>query len=80
MDRKGDPDDWCCNVEAPTTEQSCGPWHNHVSTLSGTARDVGHRNADVPEIRWTTADIVKSSRPKCYFELYSLRHRTSGVT
>ena len=29
--RKGIPDDWCCNVEAPTTELSSGPWYNHVS-------------------------------------------------
>jgi len=51
--------------------------HNHVYTLNRTevwpARDVGHWNADVPEISWTkTADTVKSS--KCYLELYSLKH------
>jgi len=34
IDRKGIPDDWCCNVEAPPMEPSSGPWHNHVSTLS----------------------------------------------
>jgi len=53
VDRKGIPDDWCCNVKATTTELSSGPWHNHVSMLSRTGvwsdRDVivGHRNAYV---------------------------------
>jgi len=28
VDREGIPDDWCCNVEAPPTELSSGPWHN----------------------------------------------------
>jgi len=57
VDREGIPDDWCCNVEAPPTELSSGPWHNHVTTLSRAevwpARDVRHRNADLREVRWT---------------------------
>jgi len=32
VDREGIPDDWCCNVEAPPTELSSGPWLNLVST------------------------------------------------
>jgi len=31
VDREGIPDDWCCNVEAPPTDLSSGPWRNHVS-------------------------------------------------
>jgi len=51
VDREGIPDDQCCNVEAPPTELSSGPWHNHVSTLSQTevwpARDVHGRHVHV---------------------------------
>jgi len=66
-----------------TSCSSSGPWHNaclHAEpngSLTG-YRDASqcHWNADVSEIRWTrAADTVKSSRPKCYLKLYSLRHK-----
>jgi len=59
---RGIQDDWCCNVKAPMTELSSGPYVAqpclHVEPngdLTGYRSDVGQWNADVLEIRWTRA-------------------------